>query len=251
MREIARYTRELPVSLERMLENALDWEHLPHLHRTTFSDGTLLDHAGDFWEARLRLAGYGGLSQVVRLTLDPDAGVWISEVRSGVSKGMSIHTTAVASGPRTLTVDVRFRVPGRRPWNPWLGRQMVATYRRLYDEDEGMMVERQRQLDTARPRDDAPVRLGTEAEIGAPGFTFAKGGRVFSVGRVDGHWIAWSALCPHWLGPLAGQDVIDGCVECPWHGYRFDVRSGRCIDRPLKLMPAPTLRRDAEGVFWA
>ena len=60
MIEIARYTRDIPVSLERMFENALDWEHLPHLHADTFSDATLTQHAGDFWQAKLRLAGRAG-----------------------------------------------------------------------------------------------------------------------------------------------------------------------------------------------
>ena len=251
MREIGRYRRDLPVSLERMFENALDWAHLPHLHRDTFADATLLDAGADFWQARLALVGYGPLTQDVRLTLDPDAGVWVSEVVGGVARGMVIHTTATATGPRQITVDVRFRVPGRRPWNRWLGRRMVETYRVLYDEDEAMMVERQAQLDATRPRDDSPIRLGTEADLARPGFGFTKGGRHFAVARVDGVWIAWSTLCPHWLGPLGDQTPVDGCVECPWHGYRFDVRSGRCLDHPLKLMPAPALSRDADGVFWA
>ncbi len=251
MREIARYRRALPVGLDRMFENALDWQHLPHLHRTTFTDATLLDEGDDFWEARLALAGFGPLTQDVRLTLDPATGVWVSEVRAGVAKGMVIHTTAIAEGPRAITVDVRFRVPGRRPWNRWLGRRMVETYRVLYDEDEAMMVERQAQLDRRRTGADGPVRLGTEAEIGRPGFSFAHRGRTFAVARVDGAWIAWSTLCPHWLGPLGGQAPVDGCVECPWHGYRFDVRTGRCLDHPLKLTPAPRLNRDADGVYWA
>jgi len=250
MREIARYTRTLPVSLERMFENALDWAHLPHLHRTTFSDGELLDAADDFWEARLWLRGYGGLSQVVRLTLDPTTGVWISEVRGGVSKGLLIHTTATASAERTLNFDVRFRVPSWRPWNGWLGRKMIETYAQLYDEDESMMVERQTGLDARRARDAALVRLGTDADLKAPGFTFDKGGRRFAVARIDDRWVAYSTLCPHMLGPLTGP-VVDGCVECPWHGYRFDVRSRACEGRPLKLMKAPTLERDADGVFWA
>lgn len=37
--------------------------------------------------------------------------------------------------------------------------------------------------------------------------------------------------CPHRFAPLSGGRVIDGQIECPYHGWRFDG-SGRC-----KLMP--------------
>jgi nitrite reductase/ring-hydroxylating ferredoxin subunit len=69
--------------------------------------------------------------------------------------------------------------------------------------------------------------------------------------------IAHSAICPHLLGPLTEEvDAVtapdaDGppaCqVRCPWHGYRFDIRSGRSVDgRSLRLPPAPRLEIDPE-----
>ena len=69
MHEIERDTRCLRVSLERIFVYALDWEQLPHLHRNTFKDATVMASADDFWEARLQLRGLGGRTQVVRLTL--------------------------------------------------------------------------------------------------------------------------------------------------------------------------------------
>ena len=32
---VGSYRRRLPVSLDRMYENALDWQHLPHLHSSS------------------------------------------------------------------------------------------------------------------------------------------------------------------------------------------------------------------------
>lgn len=250
MHEIARYQREIPVSLERMYENALDWEHLPHLHASSFSDAELLAHGDTFWEARLRLRGYGGLTQVVRLTLDEERRTWISAVRSGVSRGLEIHTTATATatGARQLTVDVRFLVPGWRPWNAALGRQLVRTYRTLYDEDEQMMRERQRRLD--RPRlSDSPACLGSRADVLAPGFTFTAKGRPFRVADIDGQLIAFSRTCPHMLGPLDGP-IEAGHTTCPWHGYRFDLRTRACSGHPHRLSPAPALAVDASGMVW-
>ena len=41
--------------------------------------------------------------------------------------------------------------------------------------------------------------------------------------------IAYPALCPHQLGPLALASIEEASVTCPWHGYRFDVRTGECL----------------------
>jgi hypothetical protein len=37
------YRRELPVSIERIYENAIDWEHLPYLHHNSFSAPQVID----------------------------------------------------------------------------------------------------------------------------------------------------------------------------------------------------------------
>ena len=255
MIEIGRYTRDIPVSLERMFENALDWEHLPHLHRTTLTDASLRDRAGNFWEAKLRFTGMAAASQTVRLTLDESTGVWISEVIGGVSLGLAIHTTATAHGPESLTVDVRFLVPGRRPWNRLLGRRLVAGYSQLYDEDESMMITRQARLNTQRGAGthtaSMPVALGSRSVVLEPGFTFNVGLRRFRVAEVIGSLVAFSVVCPHMLGPLEDSPVVEGTVTCPWHGYQFDITTRRGGDRRHQLRPAPHLRLDDHGVVWA
>jgi nitrite reductase/ring-hydroxylating ferredoxin subunit len=66
------------------------------------------------------------------------------------------------------------------------------------------------------------------------------GGRPWRVVALDDDLVAHSALCPHFLGPLEDAPLEGGAVECPWHRYRFDVRSGRsCDGRGLRLAPAP------------
>ena len=51
--------------------------------------------------------------------------------------------------------------------------------------------------------------------------------------------VAYSAECPHWLGPLGDCSVEKGVVTCPWHGYRFDAATGRSADdRGLRLRSA-------------
>ncbi len=44
---------------------------------------------------------------------------------------------------------------------------------------------------------------------------------------------AIDAQCPHRGGPLDGGDLEDDCVVvCPWHGWRFDIRTGKSPTHP-------------------
>ncbi|MEM7157052.1 MAG: Rieske (2Fe-2S) protein [Myxococcota bacterium] len=255
MYEIASYRRQLPVSLERMFENAIDWEHLPYLHASTFADLELLERSPRHWRASVRLRPAAlRLHQTVELTLDRDSGVWVTEVLDGVSRGMKIHTRATALAERRIEVVVRFLMPKRRLYSRVLGPAFVSTYRRLYDEDEAMMVERQAALDRAKtPRSPGrgAVRLGDRATVLRPGFTFDHGRGRFGVAEVDGELVAYSVVCPHMLGPLGDAPVTDGQVRCPWHDYCFDLRTGRDTEHGLRLAPAPALELRDEAAWIA
>jgi nitrite reductase/ring-hydroxylating ferredoxin subunit len=40
----------------------------------------------------------------------------------------------------------------------------------------------------------------------------------------------------------------DGCLRCPWHGYRFDVRTGENLaGKRLRLPPAPRVEIDGDS----
>jgi nitrite reductase (NADH) small subunit len=53
------------------------------------------------------------------------------------------------------------------------------------------------------------------------------GDRMVAVANVDGTFHAIDGLCPHQGGPL-GTGVLCGTVlTCPWHGWQFDVTTGR------------------------
>ena len=56
-------------------------------------------------------------------------------------------------------------------------------------------------------------------------------------------------ICPHMGGPLGEATVCkDGTLECPWHGYRFSLETGRLVDNPNERIMAE-LRRRAPGCF--
>jgi len=55
--------------------------------------------------------------------------------------------------------------------------------------------------------------------------------------NVDGTVYALDNTCPHAGGPL-GEGRLDGpFVECPWHGWRYDVRSGTRPENPEIRVP--------------
>jgi nitrite reductase (NADH) small subunit len=52
------------------------------------------------------------------------------------------------------------------------------------------------------------------------------GGRTLAVFNVDGAFYAIDNGCPHRGGPLGDGPLAGAIVTCPWHGYRYDVRTG-------------------------
>lgn len=58
--------------------------------------------------------------------------------------------------------------------------------------------------------------------VETPWGTFA----LFSDG---GEVLCIQAFCPHLEGPLFQGTVAHGAVTCPWHQWRFDLRTGHRI----------------------
>ena len=58
------------------------------------------------------------------------------------------------------------------------------------------------------------------------------GGKSVALANVGGTFYAISNTCLHRGGPL-GQGQLEGIVvTCPWHGWQFDVTTGRALMNP-------------------
>ena len=82
-----------------------------------------------------------------------------------------------------------------------------------------------------------------DVEFHLPHLTEAGPVRLISL---NGEIRAYPARCPHLKGPLqfAVPDA-QGCITCPWHGYRFNVATGLSADgRGLSLGVVPQIRID-------
>jgi len=77
----------------------------------------------------------------------------------------------------------------------------------------------------------------------------AADGRVVALFNVDGNLYAVDGVCPHAGGPLGAGTLQDNVVTCPWHGWQFDVTSGRhCLNDNIQH-PTFAVHVEDDGVF--
>ena len=51
-------------------------------------------------------------------------------------------------------------------------------------------------------------------------------GRSIALFRVNDEYFALANVCLHRGGPLGEGNLTGSVVTCPWHGWKFDVRTG-------------------------
>ena len=283
------YERQLPVSMTRMMENAYDWAHLPHVHASSFRKIDLVDEGDWGWRAIATLPN--SKPQYLELLVDKPKGYWATTVLSGNAKGFEIHTQATPISDRTIEVAIKFYLPKTfskillglslaKKCLPFflysaiakkLGVQQVTKaespqasilnalnqqYSVLYDEDENLMTGRQAALDrlkiSAEFNELDSVLLGSIEQVVTELPKLVQMGKHrYVVAQLDNQWIVYSADCPHLLGPLEGSEIDEqGRVTCPWHGYQFDVKTGKnCSRNSAGLSSPPTLSVVGDQLF--
>lgn len=85
------------------------------------------------------------------------------------------------------------------------------------------------------------IRVAAVDEI-PPGTAkeLAAGGRVIAVFNVEGRFYALDGVCAHAGGPLGQGSLRGNVVTCPWHGWQYDVSSGRhCLNAGIQQAAFP------------
>ncbi len=173
-------------------------------------------------------------SSVIELVWDKPKLRYVARTLQGGLAGMEIWTKLEILEQYKTGVDVSFHVPEMPEESAAkVGKLLVETYTTLWREDEEMMIWRENALaNSDNSSSDIRVDLGSpEALRRKLPFLVNQNGVSIWIDQCDGELVAFSAQCPHMLGPLAGAEMCGGRVHCPWHGYKFNVQTGESIDQ--------------------
>jgi vanillate O-demethylase monooxygenase subunit len=102
-----------------------------------------------------------------------------------------------------------------------------------------------------------PVALS--AEVGPEPTAVRIGGQGWALARFGDGIAAFADACPHRRARLSAGQIVDGTLQCTYHGWRF-TRDGRCVNIPAledtaSIPERATLRRPAgiaeqDGLVW-
>ncbi len=73
--------------------------------------------------------------------------------------------------------------------------------------------------------------------------------RVVALVSMEGEFVALDGVCPHQGGPLGQGELCDGVVTCPWHGWQFDVRTGRNLANSNIVQPRLPVRVEGDTIY--
>ena len=77
------------------------------------------------------------------------------------------------------------------------------------------------------------VKVAAAGDVAAgQGTVVEAAGKALALFNVDGTYYAIDNTCPHRGGPLGEGDLDGSVVTCPWHAWRWDVRSGANLNNP-------------------
>ncbi len=77
------------------------------------------------------------------------------------------------------------------------------------------------------------VNVATVSEIAPGGAKQVEvEGHTLAIYNVGGTFYAIDNTCTHVGGPLAEGTVEGEEVECPWHGARFSIKTGKVVSPP-------------------
>ncbi|MFW6093290.1 MAG: Rieske (2Fe-2S) protein [Pseudomonadota bacterium] len=244
-----RYRRDLPVPLERLYEHVADWELLPHVHDRRVRRVVCEDWAA--WGWRGTVTWRSGSDSEVEVVLDRQRGGWEARVLAGAAAGTEVTTSVVPAGADHVTLTAVFRLPQDQPGDVERAARALARWHDgFYDTAVAVMRQRQAQLDRRvdRAREaERELDLGPRRQLQVP-LAFELGGREFVLVELASELVAFPRRCPHQLGPLSADALNGAVVTCPWHGYRFDVRTGENLSgRVCRLSHLPRVDVGADA----
>ena len=88
----------------------------------------------------------------------------------------------------------------------------------------------------------------SDVEEGA-GKVVEAGGKAIALFKVQGNFYAIDNTCVHRGGPLGEGFLEEFIVTCPWHGWRYDITTGKCIMLPNAQVAKYNIKIEGNDVF--
>ncbi len=77
------------------------------------------------------------------------------------------------------------------------------------------------------------VKVATKSEIADQSVMLLNvEGKRIALFNLGGEFYALDDTCPHASGPLSEGSIEGEDVECPWHGSRFNIKTGEVTAPP-------------------
>lgn len=94
------------------------------------------------------------------------------------------------------------------------------------------------------------TRVGRLDEIG-PGQcrSVRVGIRRIAVWNIGGRLVAYEDACRHMKAPLSPGRVVGSILTCSWHGWKYDLTTGACLDKSWGCLRAFAVRVAGDEVF--
>jgi nitrite reductase/ring-hydroxylating ferredoxin subunit len=93
------------------------------------------------------------------------------------------------------------------------------------------------------------VRVAALADIKpGQGIVAEANGKTLAVFNVDGAIYAINNTCCHRDGPLGEGELEGNIVTCPWHGWRYNVTTGACMNNPSAKVEAYQVKIEGDDV---
>lgn len=92
--------------------------------------------------------------------------------------------------------------------------------------------------------------MGTLSEI-PPGQMLEKRilARRVAVVNDNGHLFGIESECKHMMASLAKGKINDGVVTCPWHGWKYELETGRCLTKDKFTLKKYEIEINEDEVF--
>lgn len=255
------YTKLVPYPYDVVFAQYWDYEHIEHVHPDSLGEYRLMKQEKDLavyeqiWPER---RGRRKRSVVEQRFVPPDTLRF--DFQEGRYKGVVVETR-LEEHPEGTLVHETYGIPWLPDWRllrrlarPSVVKQVDLVWQEDLDVEVchgGWPGRPDSSRSGSTETSDGLVALANDGwhdvasadDLQDAPLCVELDGREVMVVQHEGSLHALENRCPHTGGPLALGRCLDGAISCPWHGARFDLATGRCLEGPA---PRGVLKLDVE-----